>query len=549
MRRPRSSSLAVLAVALATMTLAALAPVGGRVPAAAAGAEKSIHEAGDFNDDGFADLAIGVPGEDVGTEVNAGAVNILYGSSGGLSAGGAQLFRQGKGGILGSPHAGDQFGYAIATGDFDGDGFADLAIGVPGEAVSGHTGAGAVETIYGSAGGLQSDGNQLWSQDSAGIDGQAASGDSFGLSLAAGGLNGDGFVDLAVGVPGDAVGGRTNAGAANVLYGSGMGLSATGDQLWSQDSAGILNAAETNDNFGFAVAVGDFDGDGVADLAAGAPLEDPPSDSGTVNVIYGSNGGLTSTGNQAWSQESSGILDAGEGEDLFGFSLAAGDLDGDGRDDLAIGVPGEDVDGRLDAGGMNVIYGSGGGLASSGNQFWSQDSAGLLNASEDGDEFGLALAVGDFNGGGVDDVAVGVPFEDPPTDAGSVAVIYGSGGGLSSSGNQIWSQNSAGIKGTANEQDAFGASLAASNFDGDGFDDLAVGVPQEAVGQSVSAGSVNVIYGSAAKLVSTGNQSLSQSTAGVNGIAEDADFFGAALGSGTVATSGRSRPRGGSRSP
>src|SRR4029453_7631473 len=152
-------------------------------------------------------------------------------------------------------------------------------------------------------------------------------------------FNGDGFADLAVGVPfEDVVAINDGAGAVNVLYGSSTGLTASGDQFWTQDATGT-DTSEAGDNFGGFVATGDFDGDGFTDLAIGVPFENVGAivNAGAVNVLYGSNVGLTDEGAQFWTQDSSGVLDAAEDFDNFGTSLAAGDFNGDGRSDLAIG--------------------------------------------------------------------------------------------------------------------------------------------------------------------------------------------------------------------
>ena len=142
-------------------------------------------------------------------------------------------------------------------------------------------------------------------------------------------FNGDGLGDLAIGVPNEAVGTVTNAGAVNVIYGSTGGLSATAtpDQFWTQNTPNVAGVADVDDAFGKALAAGDFNGDGVADLAIGVPFEDIAGldGAGAVNVIYGSAGGLsaTATPDQFWSQDSANVNDACEFDDEFGAAVAA----------------------------------------------------------------------------------------------------------------------------------------------------------------------------------------------------------------------------------
>ena len=137
-------------------------------------------------------------------------------------------------------------------------------------------------------------------------------------------FNGDGFADLAIGVPFEDVGVNSNAGAVNVLYGSSSGLTGTGDQFWTQDATGVLDTAEASDDFGWSLAAANFGKSSQADLAVGVPFEDVGAigDSGGVNVLYGSTTGLTATGNQFWTQDSTGVLDTAEANDGFGWSLA-----------------------------------------------------------------------------------------------------------------------------------------------------------------------------------------------------------------------------------
>ncbi|MGH2964956.1 MAG: hypothetical protein ACRDMH_06205, partial [Solirubrobacterales bacterium] len=352
--------------------------------------------AADLNGDGRDDLAVGAPGDSVGSSAGAGAVNVIYGSGGGLTATGNQLWTQESPGIAEAAESGDSLGAALATGDLNGDGKADLAVGVPGESIGTNTGAGAVEVLYGSGGGLTATGNQLWAQDSAGIVDGAEAGDSFGAALAAGDLNGDGQQDLAIGVPAEGIGTtRPGAGAVNAIYGSAAGLTSTGNQLWTQNSTDIKDPAEAGDGFGAALATGDLNGDGEADLAVGVPGESVgtiPS-GGAVNAIYGSAAGLTSTGNQLWTQNRANVLDSAETGDSFGAALAAGDVDRDGHADMAIGVPGESVGTAAGAGALNMLYGSAGGLTSAANQLWSQDTPNILGQAAADDRFGAAMGL------------------------------------------------------------------------------------------------------------------------------------------------------------
>ena len=284
-----------------------------------------------------------------------------------------------------------------APSDFDGDGRADLAIGVPGEDVGSAQDAGMVNVLYGAAGGLSAAGDQAWSQDTAGVlgtseGGPAVAGDAFGRALASADFDRDGRADLAVGVPSDRVGTTSFAGAVNVLYGSASGLTATGDQLWSQDQ--LADDPETGDGFGQALAAGDFDGDGYADLAVGVPGEGLGMGvaPGMVMIIRGGADGLALAGASVLTRASTGAPYLTDSPHGFGYALAAGDLDGDGYADLAVGAPasgasGDDPMRPLVDGEAAVFYGSGTGLVTAGSQLWTQGTVGAGTA-EDGDWFG-----------------------------------------------------------------------------------------------------------------------------------------------------------------
>jgi hypothetical protein len=152
--------------------------------------------------------------------------------------------------------------------------------------------------------------------------------------------------------------------------------------------------------------------------------------------------------------------------DRFGSSLAAGNFDRDRYDDLAIGVPYEDVGTTVNAGAVDVVYGSASGLYNKHGWWFHQDLLDLTDTAEFGDAFGWALAAGDFDGNGCDDLAVGVPYEDIgpwPGDNGLVNVVYGATGGLGSGGppDQMWWQGGANVSGSPSENDRFGWALVA----------------------------------------------------------------------------------------
>ncbi len=218
----------------------------------------------DFNGDGFDDLAIGSPEEDIGAVQDAGAVNVVYGSHYGLTANFDNFWRQGSLAILQTAEPGDKFGSALAAGDFNNDTWSDLAIGVPFEDINSALGtitdAGVVHVILGSANGLTPGGNKVFRQGADSLNGDAAAGDLFGYSLTTGYFNNDMFADLAIGVPGQRVGNFIHAGAVQVLYGSSSGLTGLNDVIIDQESSGIAGTSQTDDKFGSTLVSGDFNG-------------------------------------------------------------------------------------------------------------------------------------------------------------------------------------------------------------------------------------------------------------------------------------------------
>ena len=320
-----------------------------------------------------------------------GTVNVLYGSATGIDASGNVQYTQGD--AAGTAEAGDRFGAALASADFNSNGFDDLALGAPDED-SALSNVGAVNVMYGGGFGVVPAGAKQFVQGNAGGTGEA--GDRFGAALAAGTFRGRPDADLAVGSPDEDVGANDAAGAIEVLYGGTGGIDASGNIEFTQSNAAGVN--EPGDHFGYALAAGNFNDDasgftpeGSQDLAVGAPDEDSGSlgNAGVVHVMYAGGLGIGPAGAKQFLQGSAaGTTEAG---DRFGAALAAADYNRAGGSDLAIGAPHEAVGSTAFAGTLNIMYGAtGGGIDASGNSQFTQAST-TKDIVETGDFFGSAL--------------------------------------------------------------------------------------------------------------------------------------------------------------
>ena len=492
-----------IALVLVLLLVAGWPAVAAPGVRAAAKAPANLASQVDFNGDGYDDLAVGVPGEDVDGQADAGVVQVLYGSANGLTGTG-QLLTQA------SPEAGDRFGTAVAKGDFNVDGFTDLAVGTPGETLGGAAGAGAVNVFDGSASGLPATSQVLYQAN-------REAGDRFGAALAAGPPDDEGNVFLAVGAPGETLAGA-DTGVVNVFYRY-LGVLSGSSQVLVQANP------EAGDRFGAALS------SDRTYLLVGAPGEDVggTNDAGAVNLFE-------SVGPESFQVigTSRVILQPNpEAGDQFGAAVMLGNFSASGAD-YAVGAPGEDVGGTVNAGAVNVFYFSAGHDAS---QALVQ-GPGTGGLPEPGDRFGASLAVGSFaaiDAPNPQELVVGAPGEDvgSVTDAGAINLLYDSANGLVGR-NQLLVQGSPGVAGLAEAGDGFGSRLASpvggNDFNGDGVGDLAIGVGGEDVGAVVNAGAVNVVDGAAGTgLPGGGGRLLTQDSPGVGGQAEAGDTFASAL--------------------
>ncbi len=443
---------------LAAALVAAAPAAGQEVP--------PEHPVADFNGDYHSDVAIGIPSEEVDGAEYAGAVVVLYGGEGGLSAAGSQLIDQ-RGDVYGEPQIGAMFGKALAVGDFDGDFYDDLAIGAPfWDEVAGLRDAGLVVILYGSPGGLE------WREGSFMF--VFARGARFGSALVAGAFDNRLGDDLAVGAPGWTPPSRSprEAGMVQVFYATRFGFRRA--WLW-QGMRGIPQSPGEDDHFGAALAAGDFDWDGRDDLAIGVPGEGirGTDGAGLVHVLYGTDGGVNAARDQAWSQRSRGVASDPETGDGFGAVLAAGDLDADVYDDLAVGAPAEQDDRCAtpcpDSGIAHVLFGGETGVSRSGARTLRPP----WDWRPDGFRFAAALAIGDLDDDRYADLAIGAPGwrTESGNAFGMVHVAFGGSAGLGE-------ERARDVPSPFPQGDAlYGAALAEPDVDGDWIADLVVGAP------------------------------------------------------------------------
>ena len=317
--------------------------------------------AGDFNGDGFEDLAVSSPGRAVGGESNAGAVHVIWGTAGGLVTTGSTLLTKNSFASLGSAAAGDQFGLALAAADFNADGRDDLAVGIPNHNVGGTPSSGALQVYHGSATGFA--GAQAVTQagftTGGSIGGTSAAGDQFGFTLSTGDFNGDLFADIAVGVPGKDIDSNQDAGRTHVLYGTAAGIGAA-DALVLDQPAGPSAAGS---RFGERLATGDLDGNGSDELAV---FSRGFMNGGRLYLHQGRSIGLAENAATVLAKGTA-WLEAGTPQtaaetnvagDFFGFSMAMADFNGNGRADLAVGVPSRDNNTIQDCGQLHFFDGT-----------------------------------------------------------------------------------------------------------------------------------------------------------------------------------------------
>ncbi|MGD2073669.1 MAG: integrin alpha [Gammaproteobacteria bacterium] len=373
---------------------------------------------------------------------------------------------------------GDRFGSAIAAiGDLEGDGVLDLGVGAPGDDDGGDN-RGAVWILF-----MDDDGRvdlrRKISEDNVAFPDRLDNNDRFGSAVAAvGDLNLDGVFDIAVGAPGDDDGGD-NRGAVWILFLDPEGTVQDLQKISARVGGDLLGRLDDNDRFGSAVtSLGDLNGDGIPELAVGAPDDsDGGTGKGAVWILFMNNDGSVQSVQKISDEEGDLEVDL-DTNDHFGSALAGiGDLDGDGTNDLAVGASGDD-DGGFDRGAVWILFLNNDGTVNDA-QKTSQNDGEFDGTLGDGDGFGSALAnIGDLDQDGIADLAAGAPLsDDGGTDRGAVWILFPGETGELRSELKI-SDTEGNFDTNLSDGDRFGAAVAGiGDLNDDGRVDIGVGAP------------------------------------------------------------------------
>jgi methionine-rich copper-binding protein CopC len=459
----------------------------------------SASSSGDLNGDGFDDIVVGIPR----TYYSSGSTYVMFGKASGYAATMSMGALNGSDGFRYDGAVPERSGVSVgAAGDLNGDGYGDLIVGA--EWAGGSTSlAGASYVVFGKASGSSATANfsSLNGVNGFSLTG-AAKNDNSGTSVSsAGDVNGDGFDDLIIGADGTGYNGLST-GSAYVVFGKAGGFAATTSLADINGSNGFrLDGTSLVEKAGSAVSTaGDVNGDGYDDLIVGADWSDTYK--GSSYVVFGKASEFSPATKLSTLNGSTGFRI--EPASILGYAghsvSSAGDVNGDGYDDIIIGAPAKSEYGNTSgSGAAYVVFGKASGFTAS-------LSTGALNGANgfqisgdaNGDAFGISVgSAGDLNGDGFDDLIVGAKdAQGNAAGSGAAYVIYGKTTGFSANVavSTLNGTNGFRISG-ATAYDGLGRSVSgAGDLNGDGFDDLIVGA-EGADNNGNATGSAYVIFG------------------------------------------------------
>ncbi|MEZ5895350.1 MAG: hypothetical protein R3C40_08325 [Parvularculaceae bacterium] len=470
--------------------------LGFSITGAAAGDEAgfTVSRAGDLNGDGIEDFLVASWLADPNGSAS-GAVYAVFGSTSGFGSTLDLSTLNGSNGFkMSGVSANDFAGYSTAeAGDINGDGIDDVIIGAPG--------GDEAYVVFGSSSGFSANINLGSLNGSNGFRITTTSGgSSLGSAVAsAGDINGDGIGDVIVGAPAANGVGGAYSGQAYVIFGKTSNFTATVKVSDLNGSNGFtLNGAAAYDGAGSSLAsAGDVNGDGIDDFIVGAPEH---IGIGGAYVVFGTTAGFSSSLNLSSLNGSDGFLLEGvAASDAAGYAVStAGDVNGDGVDDMIVSAIGADPNAISTAGASYVVFGQTSGFSATLALSSLNGSNGFtVNGAADNDEAGISVAsAGDVNGDGVDDIIIGAFFADPngTNNGGSSYLLFGKTSGFSSTLDlsSLTASDGVIINGGA-DGDFSGSSVAGiGDINNDGYDDLLIGAPGA---DPANEGAAYVVYG------------------------------------------------------
>jgi hypothetical protein len=476
---------------------------------------------GDVNGDGTTDLIIGAPGANAG----AGAVYVVFGTNAGFPDPIALSSLNGTTGFVlnGSANPGSA-GWSVAAGDVNGDGIADILIGAPKTTISANTNVGSAFIVFGhsTAWAASYTLNAAFLNGTNGVeyDGTAVNGGQFaGNSVAIGDINGDGKKDLIIGAYGVTIGGvQVNAGATYVIFGKAAGtwpVSATSVTTAINAGAGgfEVDGTVSGQDYGFSVGSGDVNGDGVADLLIGGYGSN--STNGGFAVVFG---GATKpdngSGTVSWTSTpfsigttflngTNGALFSGANtSDQTGWSIAAGDVNGDGKADIIVGSNSATYGAsQFYTGKVAIVFGKGmpwSNTVTTTTSAWLNGTNGVEYDGPAASAYtGTSVASADVNGDGKSDLLIG--SYNTNSGNGSAFIVFGMAAGWPSTPTVLSAAYMNGTNGV--EYDGgfsggwLGNSIAAGDVNKDGMPDIVIGAPDASPSGNSKAGAVYTVFG------------------------------------------------------